>query len=115
MFELDLTVKLYVSHDGTGFTETYTLTPDDEGNYNYTYETFKDGTIDFEIRVSDGDKEKVEKIKTIKVGNSTEPKDPTGPDEPKKPGSSTGSCLGTIALLPIVAGAAIILLRKRER
>ena len=112
--ELPLNVAMEVSINGGNYLTNYYLVDNGDGTYSYEFVTFKEGTLSFKFIASDGDKEKVVEVGPISVGEQTEEPE----DKPEKPSGSTGSGMscnfGSFMILPVIAGIALIILRKRE-
>ena len=117
VFELPLTVTLYVNHDNEGFEkEHYELTLDENYEAHYEYETFRDETIAFKVEVTDKDKTASAVTQTIKVGKGTQSSDtPTPNPGGNEGGGSKSSCpFGATILLPLMALGMILIIKKRE-
>ena len=138
---LPVTVKISVSIDGGAYKNTTNLTKDENGYYTYEYSTFKDGTVQFKIVSNDTDVENTLEVGPFTISSTAHThkyvdgvcscgaKDPNyqehvheyvdgvcscGQKEPTKPGTGGGCSMGVVAVLPIVAAVALVLLRKRE-
>lgn len=118
VFELPLTVTLYVSHDNEEYgRESYELTLDENYEAHYEYETFRDEVISFKVEATDKDKVASAVTSTIKVGKGTqESGGNTQPDDNPTPNpSKSSSCpFGAFMLLPLMAAGMLLAIRKRE-
>ena len=117
VFELPLTVTLYVNHDNEGFgNEHYDITLDENYEAHYEYETFRDEVISFKVEATDKDKTASETTQVIKVGKGTQtPEINPGGGENNNGGGSKSMCsFGSLILLPLLASCALLIIRKRE-
>ena len=112
--DLPLTVKLYVSHDDKEtYLESYDLSLNEDGYYEYNYEPFMEGNHDFKVVVNDTDKEVEYELDTILVGEISDTPDDSGSsNNPAKSGCAFGSSvIGIVMLL----GLTFVVIRKKER
>ena len=115
VFELPLTVTLFVSHDNEEYgRESYELTLDENYEAHYEYGTFRDEVISFKVEATDRDKTASDVTPSIKVGNGTQTdvNPPSGDGGGEKQKSSCP--FGAFMLLPLMAAGMLLAIRKRE-
>lgn len=127
--DLPLTVSIKVRYNEAKYSTTFEMVEVEEGIYEYEFQTLIEATTQLKIVVNDTDTEKELELPAVEVLEKTSQhehkfvngecacgeKEPTQePDNQKPSGGGMNCSAGFVSVLPLMAAAALLLIRKKR-